>query len=1098
MPTVGQSDKGRRLTEYIVDAAKEQLQTEIGKNLSLYPAELLADRFINEDVDRYRVDLKKFLRDPRFFEEDEFEDANDFIREIQENKTPEYKRSCGNKLWRFYTEYLKVQPHIPEESELVLKHLVETVLREGYGGVLLVLDEMSLFMMNREETMRWEDAQTLVVLANRLAKVHNLPVWVVCSAQQAIEVRMGQKNIIADDRLKLVKLLEEDKGYYEIVLARVRSIRDKAAIKNYYLYYKRGFTWPNAIGEEEFTYFFPFHKPALEVLRAISFNLTTTRSAIAVMHQVLKHQVKCDGSELIRLWELFDEAVRYEEDPSGTYASLSAIKTQFENEYRAYESCRRQLEGLTTKGVLKTNRDKALRITQTLFLYHLSRTRQMGLTSEEIANSVLIERAPDSNSEENNEHYETISDNLKKELRQIAQSFDENNKARFRFDPVISGVNPRDEFQKARDEADKNELMIKEAWEHLLGFGEWAVKTRKMSFDLSNSFKSIFYDIAPPVGGIPSAMRKGDQSIQITWLGKEIDGLIGMRDFGKLVNDDGRLTLIESDQFLRDFAVFVGSRVADAKAISKLLTKANDPRVVVWTPASLTSEERNRLLDFAAYRKLVADWQGKETEDANTIINWVSGALQTDLGKISKIVVDCYARGRMDALNNTEMEFHVAGELKAIISPLVERVLSSVYESRDIKFDPPIIFGKEEGVKVINGLVKLGSIPKGAKPDKNISAAQNFGFGLMIMKRGADKQLDVSGNRFVDELWSFIDGHLADDRADMKVETLYKNFLGIGGPKNYGLGKRILQLYLLCLVKLGKIKLGIQSRSGLNYPTIEYSNIAEIDFNSKILDAITFVQKMAKPEHWEILRPYAEKLLNKPLQPNDIDSNISIHRGELVALFAKEREESSRLLSRTAVLLDALRVDNPYQQELDQMSKLFAADLSTGNDIDKILHALQEAFDYKAFEEEKVTPSELDDLASHIKNYENVRTFLSYETELRTLKSYCDISLGTLAELKSSREIQKKLAERLKKIQTYIDSDVRLKTELIGQIPAEASERDTLGALIREYSLVYSVLHDRVTEAAEAASQEIDSLPTEWRAKGIHSTSADYSAPAIC
>ena len=104
------------------------------------------------------------------------------------------------------------------------------------------------------------------MLSNRLAKIHNLPIWTVCAAQQAIESKMGVKNIIADDRLKLVKLLEEDKDYYDIVLARVREIKDPDAISNYYLHYKRGFTWPNGIGETEFRHFFPFHKPAMEVL----------------------------------------------------------------------------------------------------------------------------------------------------------------------------------------------------------------------------------------------------------------------------------------------------------------------------------------------------------------------------------------------------------------------------------------------------------------------------------------------------------------------------------------------------------------------------------------------------------------------------------------------------------------------------------------------------------------------------------------------------------------------------------------------------------------------------------------------------------------
>jgi hypothetical protein len=224
--TVGLNDKGRPLAEYILEAVKEQIFVELGKNVSLYPVELLADRFINtKDMERYRKDLGKFLRDPGFFDEDEFEDVDDFLRTIQQNMTPEYKRSCGNKLWRFYTEYLKVQPQIAAETEEILKHMTETILAEGYSGILLVLDEVSLFMKNRDDDQRVEDEKTLVVLSNRLAKVHNLPLWTVCAAQQALETRMGVRNIIANDRLKLVKLLEDDKDYYSIVLARVRKIK---------------------------------------------------------------------------------------------------------------------------------------------------------------------------------------------------------------------------------------------------------------------------------------------------------------------------------------------------------------------------------------------------------------------------------------------------------------------------------------------------------------------------------------------------------------------------------------------------------------------------------------------------------------------------------------------------------------------------------------------------------------------------------------------------------------------------------------------------------------------------------------------------------
>jgi hypothetical protein len=1051
--TIGLQDKGRRLTEYILDAAKEQLELETGKNLSLYPVELLADRFIQEDLGRYRTDLKKFLRDPRYFEEDEFEDVDNFIRDIQQNKSPEYKRSCGNKLWRFYTEYLKVQPQIAAETEDVLKHLVETILAEGYSGVLLVLDEVSLFMKNRDDDQRADDEKTLVVLSNRLAKVYNLPIWTVCAAQQAIESKMGVKNIIADDRLKLVKLLEDDKDYYDIVLARVREIKDPAAIGNYYLHYKRGFSNIQGIGEEAFRHFFPFHQPAIEVLRAITYELTTTRSAIHFMHQTLKHQIKHEGRELIRLWELFDEAVNYEEDPSGVHAGLVAIKTKRETDYRAYEACKRQIDGMT-KGVLKVYRDKALKTTQTLFLYHIAHTRQQGLTPEEIANSVLIEREADSNADENNQHYETIAEALRREMRQIAQTFDEDKRPRYRFDPVFTGVDPRDEFRKARDEAEANEVMQNEAWAHLLALDEWPIKTRQMTLDLSSGVHSIFRAIAPT----PNA-RAIDQSLEINWQGRQIFGTIGMRDLARWASENLPVPAINTEQTDLDYAVFVSSRPLSSQAIGKLLEQRKDPRVILWTPADLNAEEKNRLFDFAAYRKLVADWQGKETEDAVAVINWVANELQANLGRIYQSVTSSYARGRMDASNNRQMEFHVAGELQAILTPLADRVLTAAYESRIIKFET-VYFRREEAVKVINGIVKTGSIPKNAKPNQNIDAARNFGYNLLIMKKTAERDLNTADNSFVVDLWSFIDDKLADDGQAMKIETLYKNFMGVGGPKDYGLTRRMVQIFLLCLVREGKVRIILSPKSGLNFASLDYTNIADVDFSAKVLDALVEVQKMAKPENWEVLRPYAEKLLDRPIPTTLDDAGISTNRRELNDLFADEKDQSARLVARAKNLFETLQEPNPYEQEIVQMSALFKQASEANGEISAILYALKTNLGYKAFDDSTVAQPEVDDLAVRLKNYRCVQRFVGFDSELRTAHAYCAHSLPDLVDLKGARKAQRQLADKLAKLQPYIDSDVKLKTELIGHTPPEAGENGTLGALIQEYSSVYITLHD--------------------------------------
>ncbi len=1066
--TVGLADRGRRLSEYVLDAIKEQLQTETGKNLSLYPTELLADRFLKEDVERYRADLKRFLRDPRFFEADEFEDATDFLRDIQQNRSPEYKRSCGNKLWRFYTEYLKVQPQIAAETEDILTHAAQTILDEGYAGLLLVLDEVSLFMKNRDDDQRVEDEKTLVVLANRLAKVRNLPVWTVCAAQQAIESKLGVKNIIADDRLKVVKLLEEDRDYYDIVLNRVRTIINPEAIAAYYLHYKRGFSWPNAIGEKEFADCFPFHKPALEVLRAITFELTTARSAIHFMHQTLKHQIKQKGRDLVRLWELFDEAVHYEEDPSGVHAGLVAIKTRQEADYRAYEAGRRQIDGLT-KGSLKVHRDKAVKTLQTLFLYHVAKTRQQGITAEELANAVLIERDAEANVEENQQHYETLAENLKRELRQIAQSFDEDHRALYRFDPVFTGVDPRAEFKKARDEAEGNQVSQREAWDHLLGLDEWPIRTRQMTLDLSAGVRSIFRELSTGMG-----QRGVDRDLEVDWQGRQVTGQVGLRDPARLAGDQGRLPAIDTDQTDRDFACYVATRPVKPEQIARILERGRDQRVLLWSPGELRADERDRLLDFAAYRKLVNDWQNKETEDAAAVLKWAAEALRADLGRIYKIVPESYGRGRIDASNNSQMTPHVAGDLEGILKPLVARVLTAVYVSRDVQFEPPFLFRKEEGVKVINGVVKTGEVPKG-KTNQNISAAQNFGFGLKIMKKSAERKLDFSDNSHVKDLWTFLDEKLADEGQSLKIDTVYKNFMGTGGPKDYGLSRRMVQIYLLCLVREGKVRVGLGAKSGLPFGHLDYANIAEVDFSASVLGSFTDVQKVARPENWEALRPYAEKLLCATIPSTHDDSVISDWRRKLKEHFKTEGPVALRAAEQARDLFAALQVANPYNKELGQAAALFAADLSSGDDISLILYALKEAYGHLAFDRNNADEREVGDLANRLADYRNLKGFLQYDRELRVAKDYCAHALPERPELKEARKAQRKLTERLAAPRPFIDSEVKLKAELIGRQPPAAGESGTLGRLVHEHATAYAALHDGVLSEVESARARVES-----------------------
>jgi hypothetical protein len=65
---------------------------------------------------------------------------------------------------------------------------------------------------------------------------------------------------------------------------------------------------------------------------------------------------------------------------------------------------------------------------------------------------------------------------------------------------------------------------------------------------------------------------------------------------------------------------------------------------------------------------------------------------------------------------------------------------------------------------------------------------------------------------------------------------------------------------------------------------------------------------------------------------------------------------------------------------------------------------------------------------------------------------------------------------KLNDLKPYIDSDIKVKTELIGQDPPLPGEKGTLGVLINEYTTVYKTLHDSVINTLEQSRKEIKTI----------------------
>ena len=1054
--TIGVTDTGRKLAEYILDAVQDQYHAETGRTISIYPAEVLADRF-EAELDLYYKRLAKFLKDPKHFDDNEQIEIDEFLDNLRNSKKSAVRRDCGQKLWDFYRKELKTTPDIPMEAEAVLKHVVETLIDSGYEGLLLILDEVSLFMKNRTENQRGEDEKTLVVLSNRLAKTHCLPVWTICSAQQALESEMGVKNIIANDRLRNVSLLQNESNFYDIVLSRVRTVTKPEKIDDYFEDYRKSFTWPDAIGSETFRRFFPFYKPAIDVLRAVSYNLTTLRSAVHFMHQTLKTQRKARSDELITIWQMFDDVVSYEEDPSGTTAGISAIRTKYYDEWKAYEAGRRTI-GQATKGRLKVYATRCEKILKTLFLYHVAKMQPNGLSVEEIMNSVMEwadqDKGQKADIKDNLDHYEVLLDELAKELPQVKKVG-----KNFVFTPEGGGVDVKELFQKARNQAENSQVQQRDAWHQLLGLDGWEIKTSLLTMDLARSTKSILRGIAP-------AEQK---DVEVEWHGRTIKGRVYMRDLLDIASKGQALPPLNTADTDHDFAVFISNRPCGDK-VTDLAKKAGDRRILFWSPTQLTAQEKDRLLDFAAYRELVKDHQHKDTEDAKEVIQWVANRLRDEIGSSAKIVTDSYARGQISAADHSNLSFNCQGELLAVLTPLIGQVLDAVYESSKIEFDAPASFDDAEAIKVINGIVKTGDIPKGTKPNQFTSAADNYGYALGIMKKDGTKQLNTKGNEFVQDLDEWIETQTSQGNLQISLETVCKNFTGLGGPndKNYGLSRRMIDIYLLCLVREGKLRILLSGKGAATTEYIDYTNIADLTFNAALLNSMTKVQRLKAPEGWPVLAPYAAILLDdESLKTIQKDGDIATALDRLRKWREQRKPEVETLIERLDALIADIGQSNPVADNLSSWKAFLSAKIDDTEAISHLLNALDMSFGYTCYSQQEAKTTELDDLATRKKTWEKADVLCRHDQKIRAAHRYSQLQVkkdGPVGELKDKL---RSLGKKLDTIGELMDSEAKLQSQLL----------DLLESVQGTYKTRYLQAFDEVTGKCEQVRTEIDNLP---------------------
>ena len=318
----------------------------------------------------------------------------------------------------------------------------------------------------------------------------------------------------------------------------------------------------------------------------------------------------------------------------------------------------------------------------------------------------------------------------------------------------------------------------------------------------------------------------------------------------------------------------------------------------------------------------------------------------------------------------------------------------------------------------------------------------------------------------------------ADPSQTIPLEAIFKNFSGINGPdgKHYGLSKRIIQIYLLCLVRTGKIRIHMGPKNPLPEASIDYTNLDTIEFSTKIVEAMGELQRIARPENWDVLRPYAEKILGETIPETADDAAVTLFRKRLFTTFTEEKEQAFRTSERAQSLFNQMAIANPYAQDLGRIAVLFSLDLDENDLIEKILYGMKDALGYSAFERNSPAQSEVDDLAITMSRYAAIKKFLTYESDLLALQAYRSYDFTAEPSLKGVQKLVQAVNKKLEAPLEFIDNELKLKTSLIGSSGSKKSEKSTLTGIVEEYTSLYRAMHDQTVTELESARTHLESL----------------------
>jgi hypothetical protein len=792
-------DKGKESLLEIIERHIEETLNEIGlkDKVSITTAD--------EILDWYKK-CSSELRDA----------VNSFIKQEREADPNRLPREQLAKFVGDYCERENIRLKISATTKDRIKHIYDQLVRNGYNGMLFVIDEFAALQMKHTEQSREYAAfeEVLETIAWVLPKDQRLNLYMVVASHLPAPTKLKE------DRFKTVHLLADKaaKEYDIIVSQRVRELVEerKPEIEQYYQYYFKQFNFLKDVSREYFFSVFPFQPKCFEAIRNITKReLPTARSGINILRDILAEESVLERDVLVGVSDLL-----------GGLHSHELETMVYRQSYRSYQAA---IAGLEDLELDKEDALIAQRVLGGLFLWNLAYLETPKyLSVQELAEMTLIP----SDIVKGEDLVESVLIKLR-DLPQI--EFLKEKGAIFRITGEIT-VRPSQIFNEIKKKLADQEFKVQDCWERSLTFspeqtGGRSALFSEYSFDQRNKVVIEFQRVEYP----------GEVIVSRNW----------RPEYGDLLKEDVH------------FRVVILARNMEFDT-----NKLKDKRICACLPGSLNDSAKEAALNYLSITEMETTYASKTDPEAEETRQWIKNKKSEYVDALLSTQLALFKDGKLctqQSLALDEKRVFATDSLERIVSSIVASLLSNAYQSP--LFDSSMFkkgFSAGDAKKVFEGFLKKDVGPA------SVSACDNFAPGLELSKATSPRVFNPEGSR----IFELFRKKLEESGGQVPIWKLHQEF----GAPPYGLTKEILTLNLLCFVRHGdpnvEIRLKDNHRQPIRGAKITSFSVPEVDWRGKFEEDFDMLGRSTEVG-WNDVLPFAriiapEQELKTATKPEDI------------------------------------------------------------------------------------------------------------------------------------------------------------------------------------------------------------------------------------